>query len=169
MTSVYETARLANVIDLVEFATEELMIKCPILSKSNFEVIEGDDELQLIKVLDFFSEEEMDEHLMSYSITFRASFGMRNIPNKVASWDGRPSTADEIRKTRPDTDKVDCYRILLATGQEIGKQAKTPGVFTLDGDTIYAIQPTEIDLNNSDPLFRLIPNRRNPSRRLILS
>ena len=144
------------------------MIKCPILSKLKFEVIDDEDDIRLIQALDFLSDEELDEHLLTISVTFRASFGMRNVPAKAAAWDGRPSSADEIRKTRPGTDKLDCYRVLLPSGQTIEKQMNSAAIFSHDGKSIYAIQPKEMIQNNLDPFLRLVPNRRNPNSRLIL-
>ena len=127
-----------------------------------------DEDIQLAKIVDYFSDEELDEHLFSVSVTFRSSFGTRNVPLKAANWDGRPSSADEIRKSRPETDKVDCYRVLLPSGQTIEKQIHSAAVFAHDGQSMYAIQPREIEENNLDPFLKLVPNRRNPNMRLIL-
>ena len=168
LTSEFENGRLSNVLDLAEFATEDLMTKCPILSKLKFEVMNEDEDIQLAKIVDYFSDEELDEHLFSVSVTFRSSFGTRNVPLKAANWDGRPSSADEIRKSRPETDKVDCYRVLLPSGQTIEKQIHSAAVFAHDGQSMYAIQPREIEENNLDPFLKLVPNRRNPNMRLIL-
>ena len=144
------------------------MVKCPILSKLNFEVLEEQDDMQITRVLDFFSDNELDEHMLTVSLNFRASFGLRTVPNKIASWDGRPSTAEEIRKSRAELDRMDCYRVLLTSGQFIDSQVKTEGLFTQDGKSVYAMQPKDIEQNNLDPFYRLVPNRRNSNLRLIL-
>ena len=153
---------------MMEYMTEELMVKCRILSKLNFEVLEEEEELQITKVLNFLNDNELDEHMVTISVGFRASFSLKNVPNKMLQWDGRPSSAEEIRKSRAEADRMDHYRVLLPSGQFIDTQIKTEGLFTQDGRSVYAMQPKDIELNNMDPFYRIVPNRRNANLRLIL-
>ena len=168
-SSEMNSNKFSKSMGLVNFATEEILNKYPVLSKFNFETIKRSEseDLELIKVLDFFNGEQVDSHLLSVSFEFRASFGTRNIPAKAANWDGRIMTAEEFRKTRTE-DRGDCYLIKMPSGELIDKQMKCPGVFDLSNDCLYAIHSAETNANNWNAHLRLIPNRMEQGRRLIL-
>ena len=166
-----EADRLMNTLGLVNFAIEKVANKLPIRSKFNFDVIsqnEGPHEaLQLVKVLDFFTEEQLERHLLSVSVEFRASFGSRNIPSKALAWDGRVMTAEEFRRTRAE-DKGECYLIKMPSGEIIGNQIRSEGIFEGKKGGLFDMQPKELEANNFNPHFTLVPCRKFQGRRLIL-
>ena len=168
-TSEMNLNKFSKAMNLINFATENIMVKYPILSKFNFEILKNNDEenLELIKVHDFFNNEQVDTHLLSASVDFRASFGARTIPSKALNWDGRILTAEEFRRSRTE-DRGDCYLIKMPSGELIGQQVKSEGIFDHSGDFIYSIHPREINDNNWNAHYRLIPNRVEQGRRLIL-
>ena len=170
-TSKYDSEKLANIIGLMGYSSETLMTKCSITAKFSFELLKEEEEheaLQLTKINDFFSEEEADCHLLSVSVGFRASFGMKNIPSKAAQWDGRPSTADEIRKARAELDKTDCYLVRLPSGEQIRAQVKSEAIFNPEAGVLYDMQPEGLNSLNTDPFYQLVPNKKSPGLRLIL-
>lgn len=76
-------------------------------------------------------------------------------------------SAKEIRKTKAD-DKGDCYLIKMPSEDQIGKQLKSVEFFGEEERSIYAIHPGKISRVNDNPHLRLIPNRMNEGKRLIL-
>ena len=123
--------------------------------------------MQLIKVLDFFTNEQSGKHLLSVSIDFRASFGTRTIPTKALTWDGRIMTAEEFRKARIE-DKGECYLIKMPSGEIIGNQIRSEGLFDGKKGGLYDMDPREVELNNYNPHYVLVPYRKTQGKRLIL-
>ena len=170
-TSKYDNEKLANVVGLMGYSSEGLMSKCSIPAKFNFESLKEEEEheaIQLTKINDFFTEEESDSHLLSVSVGFRASFGMKNIPTKAAQWDGRPASAEDIRKTRAELDRTDCYLVRLPSSEQIGAQVKSEAMFNIESGTLYDMQPDGLNSINTDPFYQLVPNKKSPGQRLIL-
>ena len=167
-TGDLEVVDFFKLMSMLTYATEDIVGKNTILAKFNFEILnEDEDKLEIIPVVDFFSDEETDFYMMAATCTFRASFGVKQIPSKAVTWDGRRSSAEEIRMSKGE-DRNDCYLIKFPCGKEIGKQVKCEGIFDVRNDAIYAIQPEEIDDNNSNAHLRLVPNRRAIGSRLIV-
>ena len=137
-------------------------------AKYSFEILnENPDEetpLRLLPIQDFFSEEEIEEHMASLSMDFRVVYGLKQIPSKASEWDGRVCTAEGVVKNRPQ----DVFLVQIPHGRIIGKQILSAGLFNAEGGVYYGMQPDDIDWNNRDPLFHMIPNRRSIGERLII-
>ena len=116
-------------------------------------------------IQDFFSEEELEEHMASLTVEFRVIYGTKQVPSKAAEWDGRVGTAESVLKMRPQ----DAFLVKIPHGADIGKQILSAGLFDTENGIYYGMQPDEINYNNKDPLLQMVPNRRSVGNRLIIN
>ena len=138
-------------------------------AKYTFEILnensENETPLKLMPIQDFFSEEELEEHMASLTVEFRVIYGTKQVPSKAAEWDGRVGTAEGVLKVRPQ----DAFLVKTPHGAGIGKQILSAGLFDTENGIYYGMQPDEINYNNKDPLLQMVPNRRSVGNRLIIN
>ena len=137
-------------------------------AKFCFEVFDENPEetpLKLIPIQDFYSEEEIEEHMLSLSINFRAGYATRQLPTKAFEWDGRVKTAENYIKTRANKD---VYLIRIPCGGQISKQVLCAGLFDAEKEVFLGMHPKEVAENNRNPHWHLVPDRRSVGRRLII-
>ena len=168
-TGSHDSEALNKTLAMVAYAIEDVVGKNTIVSRFNFEALELDDEknLEMIQIKDFFSDETQDHHMLSSSLAYKASFGIKQIPNKIAAWDGRQDSALEIRSNKPD-DRADCFLIRHPVDKTVSKQIRSEGIFDARDGTIFEIQPKDLHSNNSNPNLKLVPNKGSLGQRLIL-
>lgn len=168
-TGSHDSEALNKLLAMVAYAFEDIVGKNTIVYKFNFETLELEDEknLEMIQIKDFFADEVQDHHMLSSSLAYKASFGIKQIPNKIAAWDGRQNTALEIRSSKPD-DRADCFLIRHPVDKTVSKQMKSEGIFDMSDNTIFEIQPKDLYLNNSNPNMKLVPDKSSVGRRLVL-
>ena len=131
-----------------------------------FEVTEDEPMLQLISIEDFFNDNEEQEHMVSLTIGFKASYGVRQIPTKALEWDGKMKTAEEFTSKRPAN--KDVFMIRVPNGKDIAKQVFSEGLFDANRLVYYGTQPALATKANFNPHYHMIPCRRSVGTRLIL-
>ena len=137
-------------------------------AKFCFEVFDENPEdtpLKVIPIQDFYSEEEIEEHMLSLTMNFRAGFATRQLPTKAFEWDGRVQSAEGYLKTRANKD---VYLIRIPSGERIAKQIMCAGLFDTDKGIFLGMQPDAVAGNNKNPHWHLVPDRRSIGRRLIV-
>ena len=168
-TGSLDSEVLNRTLAMVAYAIEDVVGKNTIVSKFNFEILdlENEEGLEMIPIKDFFSDEIMDHHMLSASMAYKATFGIKQIPHKIASWDGRQDSALEIRSSKPD-DRADCFLIRHPVDKTVSKQVKSEAMFDIKDNTIFEIQPAKLFRNNADPNLKLVPDKSSIGQRLIL-